>query len=235
MQGKNNEPHQQGSVLEGFEPSEEAVRYGVYDEGEGVLSAYFPARPSRSAKDLLVQEAEDRVLLLLSGSKKPHSGIPLASGHTVYSPDALLELCAPAEAIALETGGSTAKLERLLPSSLLCAPHRSLPKELGALFAVVLPDRQHFTVLTRDPVFLSKLILCQLELMEGAEFPESIREKLVAPLDPWAWREVTHRRDQAVQTLQVVTRHSERGPLPEYKLECVAPRHGGFWRDGWSW
>ena len=235
MQGKNNEPHLQSSAWACSTPLMESLRYGVYDEGNGVLSAYFPSKPSAAAKQFLAEMAGDRVLLLLSGSQRPHSGIPLSGGHALYSPEALSELKSPAEAIVLESVEALTPLESSLPSSLLCAPHHSLPQEFGALFALVLPDRNHFTLLTRDPHFLSQLVVCQLQLSTGPEFPDHIRDQLVAPQDPWTWREVNHCKKGGVQILTVQTQHSEQESLSESILECVAPREGGFWRAGWSW
>ena len=235
MQGNSNEPHHHRSVLPKHEPSLGAPRYGIYDEGEGVLSAYFHAKPTEEAVQFLRHQAGDRILLLLSGSKHPHTGIPLSTGHTIYSPDAIGELSAPAEAIALDSWGRESTLDALLPSSLLCAPQCSLPHELGALFAIILPDRHHFTVLTRDSTLLSELLLRQLQLHDGPEFPDTIREQLVAPQDPWTWRELTRKKEAGVQTLKIVTRHCETEPMLEQTLECVAPCHGGFWRACWSW
>ncbi|MEC7241273.1 MAG: hypothetical protein VXW32_08525 [Myxococcota bacterium] len=235
MQGNSNEPYDHRLVPQEFVSTPERPRYGIYDEGEGVFSAYFHARPTPAAVQFLEQQAGDRLLLLLSGSRRPHSGIPVSSGHTIYGSNALGELSAPAEAIALETCGKGDILDSLLPSSLFCAPHSSLPRELGALFAIILPDRQHFTLLTRDSTLLSELLLRQLHIHEGPEFPEALREYLIAPQDPWTWRELAHSKEQGVQLLEIVTRHSEKGPMPEQSVRCVAPCHGGFWRAGWSW
>ena len=235
MQGNITEPHPGDIAPRCSRALDKARRYSVYEEGDGVLSAYFSSPPSLAASRLLEETAGDRKLLLLSGSRRPASGIPLPGRHALYSPDALSELASPAEAILLESVGRVDSLEDRLPSSLLCAPQHALPRELGALFALVLPDRQHFTLFTRDRELLGRLLVCQLRLSAGPALPETLRDQLTVPQEPGSWREIIHQNEGGVQKLSVLTHSSDAGAVVGERLECVAPQSGGFWRAGWSW
>ena len=207
----------------------------MYEEGDGVLSAYFSSPPSLAASQLLEETAGDRKLLLLSGSRRPASGIPLPGRHALYSPDALSELASPQRRSSWSPSVESTPWRTSFHRASCVLPSTPPPPRARCAFALVLPDRQHFTLLTRDREFLGRLLVCQLHLSAGPALPETLRDQLTVPLEPGSWREVIHQNEGGVQKLSVLTHSSDAGAVVGERLECVAPQSGGFWRAGWSW
>ena len=214
-------------------------RYGVYEEGGGVLSLYLPTHQGAALLQSIEAWAAQRVLVLLSGSQKPHAGIPLPNGNSVYSAEALPELVAPAEAVVFDHCPDTTKMDMCLPSSLLAFPHQALPQHLGAQLGVVMPDKHHVVLLSRDQRVLMPILLAHLGLdaniSDTPVIGQELRDQMLGPIPSWSWRQVRHNRSSGFQTLEIETLHGEPCLESNDALKWVAPLQRGFWRSGWSW
>lgn len=119
-----------------------------------------------------------------------------------------------------------------LPSSLLAAPHASLPAELGLRLGLALSGDGHAVFLARDTGDLA-------QCLAGLLSPRSPQPARLSPetLMDWAgedesWVElsqVTHRGHRVLELRERSGAHTLRHE------RWVAPIKGGHWRAGWSW
>jgi len=215
-----------------------ARRFGLYEEGGGVFSLYLSPVHLPALLAGLNPWVKNRVVAILGATPTPPQGIPLGDGGVISSADALLHLTAPAEAVVFRNTPTPQEINAQLPSSLLACPQGSLPADLGAEFALILPDAQHAIVLTRDRSLLLHLLGQFLNRKHSPVFPRIeglAEEEILECIAPWAWRRVHHTVVDGVQQLAIDTMNSENDGEPQQQLRWVAPKNGGYWRSGWAW
>jgi hypothetical protein len=213
-------------------------RFGLYEEGGGVFSLYLSPIHVPVLLAGLNPWVTNRVVAILGATPKAPKGIPLGDGGVITSADALLHLSAPAEAVVFRNTPTPQEINAQLPSSLLACPQGSLPSNLNAEFAVILPDAQHVIVLTRDRSLLLHLLSRFLNRKHSNAFPRIeglAEEEILESIAPWAWRQVHHTEVDGVQQLAIETMSPEHDGEQRQPLCWVAPKTGGYWRSGWTW
>ncbi len=213
-------------------------RFGLYEEGEGVLSLYLSPMHLPVLLSGLNPWVKNRVVAILGATPRPPKGIPLGDGGVIASADALLDLSAPAEAVVFRNTPTPQEINSQLPSSLLACPQGSLPANLNAEFALILPDDHHVIVLTRDRSLLLHLLSRFLNRKHSNSFPRIeglAEEEILESIAPWTWRQVRLTEVDGVQQLAIDTMNPEHEGEYRQQLRWVAPKTGGYWRSGWTW
>jgi hypothetical protein len=214
--------------------------FGLYKEGNGVLSLYLsPTRP-RLLTSLLYAQARNRNVVVYSPLPAPAGCRDLPAGGWIGDGEEILGLSEPVEAVVLDMLPEVEKIDRELPASLLAHPEAALPESLGAKVALCLLDPSHGVVLSRDPKILEHCMSAHLQwLLTKAgvtDVPDigSCMEAMMVPQDSWSWWNVHFSQHRKYQTLDF-TLNDDLGDQDVAPVRWVAPRTGGWWRQGWSW
>lgn len=222
---------------------EQSVRFGLYDEGDGVYSLYLSPIDARAVTSALFEHSREASLIVSSPLAVPEHCQRISRGVWMGPARQLLGLMAPVEALVLDAPpAQIEELETQLPASLLGNPNLALPLQYGARFAVCMLDGMHAVVLSRDEsVFASALgaLIGQLEDTRGVTEPPHIStaamHSLMEPLEPWNWCELelgVHRR---FHTLDITLVDGMADGERNTGMRWVAPKDGGWWRTGWTW
>ncbi len=222
---------------------DQQIRFGLYNEGDGVQSLYLSPIDARTVTNALMQHSREAELVVSSPLPMPEGCRRISRGVWAGPARQLLGLMAPVEALVLDAIPSdTEKLETQLPASLLGNPNAALPEEFGARFAICMLDGRHAVVLSRDPsVFATALnaLIAQLEAAQGVTAPPHIStaamSSLLEPLDPWNWCEMELGAHQRFHTLDITIVDGMANGERNTGMRWVAPKDGGWWRTGWTW
>jgi hypothetical protein len=244
-QDKGNDPNLSRSHKKLVEhgASENCIRFGLYDEGEGVHSLYLSPIDAQTVTNALFQHSQEAQLVVSSPLAVPKDCQRISRGVWMGPAQQFLELTAPIEALVLDAPPANInELETQLPASLLGNPNAALPKHYGARFALCMLDGRHAVILSRDSqVFASALgaLIVQLENAQGVAEPPHISatamNSLLEPLEPWNWCEIEFGVHQRFQTLDIMLVNGMADGKRDTGMRWVAPKDGGWWRTGWTW
>lgn len=213
----------------------EPPTFGIYDEGDGLLSLYArPYVPLHLVEVLDVLDLADELI-----------DVTPAWGTSTARPVILADLArreAPLELIH-EPDGDELDRPGLLPT-VMAAPHALLPEGSSRRFAFALHDRDHAAFYSRDRDVLAQVLTHWLratldEHVPGGESPpilDRALESVMEAMPPQAWRRLdleVRGRIWSLDLSALVTERLGESTVVDEQRWVGGP--GRAWRAGWSW
>jgi len=208
--------------------------FGVYDEGEGLLSLY--ATPIDTGTFALAMRELKPEGTLFDVTPKWGASDEV----TEVGVARIAEMGAPLDLLHAPTSGGFVG-----PApTLMAAPHHALPEGSGRALAFSLQDVDHGVLYSRDlkvlrsvlGTWLSRTIERRVPPGEAPPLPTATLDSVLSPLPPQAWRRVRLDRRSRFWSLDlsVMVSHSAGRPEVVDELRWVGGPNRS-WRAGWTW
>jgi len=208
--------------------------FGIYDEGEGLLSLYATPIDTGTFALAMRELAPKGALLDVTpkwGACEEATEIGVAR---------IAEMNAPLELLHTPTPGAFVSQ----PPTLMAAPHHALPEGSGRALAFSLQDVDHGVLYSRDRnvvrsvlgTWLARTIERLVPRGEAPPIPQGTLDSVLSPLPPQACRRVRLDRRPRVWCLDVSVMVSHNAGQPEVvdELRWVGGPNRS-WRAGWTW